>query len=398
MTYGHEIILTSGSQWSVPADWSNSVNEIDVIGGGGGGGNGTSETSGGGGAFSAVYSVKLTPGSAINYQVGTGGAGGALPRMTGTAITAMPVGRTAAIRGLAARAIARAWLPRRAARAVGPIAAPTRRAARPRPEFGALKYSGGKGTFTYTTGTSTRGGGGGGGPAWEWRGWGSRRLWRDRQPRHRAVLAAAPLTAARLEAPPAQTGGRRARRRQVTTLATAEALEEPRTRRTDSPGTNGGGGGGGYGWITTNVTGQGGRGGDGTEWGAAGAGGGGGSGGSSWTSQGGWVGADGGLYGGGGGAGVYAGTYGPNGPTSGGYGFPGGNGAQGVIVIEYGSSSTPTHPTPTPTPRHAHAHPDSPHLFRRRVATCSICRSPRTHGTATPSSPSASMASRSAGP
>jgi hypothetical protein len=72
------VILTSGDSWTVPSDWNNNANEIDVIGGGGGGGNGTSQTSGGGGAFSAVYNVALTPGSAVSYQVGSGGSGGAL--------------------------------------------------------------------------------------------------------------------------------------------------------------------------------------------------------------------------------------------------------------------------------------------------------------------------------
>jgi hypothetical protein len=76
--YAHEIILTSGSQRTVPADWDSSDNEIDVIGGGGGGGNGTSQTSGGGGAFSAVYDVNLTPGQTIDYGVGQGGQGGGL--------------------------------------------------------------------------------------------------------------------------------------------------------------------------------------------------------------------------------------------------------------------------------------------------------------------------------
>ena len=56
-----DIILASGSSWTVPSDWDNAANEIDVIGGGGGGGNGTSQTSGGGGAFSAIYNVDLTP-------------------------------------------------------------------------------------------------------------------------------------------------------------------------------------------------------------------------------------------------------------------------------------------------------------------------------------------------
>jgi hypothetical protein len=54
------------------------------------------------------------------------------------------------------------------------------------------------------------------------------------------------------------------------------------------------------------------------------------------------------FTGGGGGAGVYAGTWGPNGPTSGGYGFPGGDGAQGVIHIGY-DSANPSNSSDTTT-------------------------------------------------
>lgn len=72
------IFLTSGSTWTVPADWNPSNNSIEVIGGGGNGAAGlinfTSGYGGGGGAYSAISNVTLTPGAAVAYSVG--GAGG----------------------------------------------------------------------------------------------------------------------------------------------------------------------------------------------------------------------------------------------------------------------------------------------------------------------------------
>lgn len=65
--------LTSGSSWTVPADWSNTNNTIDAIGGGGTGASGT--FGGGGGAFARKTNVTLTPGSTVLYSVGLGGGG-----------------------------------------------------------------------------------------------------------------------------------------------------------------------------------------------------------------------------------------------------------------------------------------------------------------------------------
>ena len=66
------LYLTSGSTWTVPSDWNNAANKIEVIGGGGagyaGGGGG-----GGGGAYSSISNLTLTPGSTVSYNVGLGG-------------------------------------------------------------------------------------------------------------------------------------------------------------------------------------------------------------------------------------------------------------------------------------------------------------------------------------
>ena len=75
------IVLTSGTNWTVPNDWNSADNFIDVIGGGGGGGspeNGVAYAgSGGGGAFSQDNNLTLTPGAAVQYSIGSSGAGAA---------------------------------------------------------------------------------------------------------------------------------------------------------------------------------------------------------------------------------------------------------------------------------------------------------------------------------
>jgi hypothetical protein len=70
------LYLTSGSSWTVPSDWSNAANKIEVIGGGGGGigGGGTGNGGGGGGGgYSSVTNLTLTPGLTVSYNVGLGG-------------------------------------------------------------------------------------------------------------------------------------------------------------------------------------------------------------------------------------------------------------------------------------------------------------------------------------
>lgn len=76
------IVLTSGTTWSVPADWNSSANTIEVIAGGGGGGGATSgatraASGGGGGGYSRTVNVSLTPSTDVTYAVGAAGAAGA---------------------------------------------------------------------------------------------------------------------------------------------------------------------------------------------------------------------------------------------------------------------------------------------------------------------------------
>lgn len=85
------VILTTGTSWTVPSDWSNTSNTIEVIGGGAGGSNGTTgDTSngnlggrgGGGGAYASVTNLTLTPGGSIVIQIGQ--AGGVAANATDT--------------------------------------------------------------------------------------------------------------------------------------------------------------------------------------------------------------------------------------------------------------------------------------------------------------------------
>lgn len=72
------VYLTSGTTWTVPADWNSANNSIEVIGGGGGGGFGGGVimvSGGGGGAYSKVTNVSLAPGTNVGIRVGAGGAG-----------------------------------------------------------------------------------------------------------------------------------------------------------------------------------------------------------------------------------------------------------------------------------------------------------------------------------
>lgn len=71
------VFITSGTTWTVPADWTN-VNTIECIGGGAGGAiNAGSDygAGGGGGAYSKKNNLTgLTPGGTVTIQIGSGGS------------------------------------------------------------------------------------------------------------------------------------------------------------------------------------------------------------------------------------------------------------------------------------------------------------------------------------
>ena len=76
------IILNSGTSWTVPNDWDDTKNIIEVWGGGAGGHSNNNVSlagAGGGGGYSSISNLSLTPSASIAYAVGTGGVGETLP-------------------------------------------------------------------------------------------------------------------------------------------------------------------------------------------------------------------------------------------------------------------------------------------------------------------------------
>ena len=61
-----QVILTSGTSYTVPDDWSDTSNTIEAIGGGGSGGS-NSRAGGGGGGYSKITNLSLTAGASINF-------------------------------------------------------------------------------------------------------------------------------------------------------------------------------------------------------------------------------------------------------------------------------------------------------------------------------------------
>jgi hypothetical protein len=70
----------AGTTWTVPSDWNNANNTIELIGGGGGGsagdGTGNSGAGGGGGAYVKNANVALTPSAVLSIAIGAAGEGG----------------------------------------------------------------------------------------------------------------------------------------------------------------------------------------------------------------------------------------------------------------------------------------------------------------------------------
>src|SRR4029079_15996787 len=64
--------------WTVPSDWNNAANTIEVIGGGAGGAATCTNAcgGGGGGAYAKATNVTLTPGANVSYNVANGALAG----------------------------------------------------------------------------------------------------------------------------------------------------------------------------------------------------------------------------------------------------------------------------------------------------------------------------------
>lgn len=74
-----QIVLTSGSTWTVPPAWDNGANTIEAIGAGGNGSDSTASTNSGGGGGGGEYrkstNVTLTPNTVISTNIPAAGAG-----------------------------------------------------------------------------------------------------------------------------------------------------------------------------------------------------------------------------------------------------------------------------------------------------------------------------------
>jgi uncharacterized repeat protein (TIGR01451 family) len=69
------VCITGGTTWTVPADWNNSVNTIEAIGGGSDGGSvDYPYDGGGGGAYSAISNAVLTSGATVTLAIGAHGS------------------------------------------------------------------------------------------------------------------------------------------------------------------------------------------------------------------------------------------------------------------------------------------------------------------------------------
>jgi hypothetical protein len=73
-----EIVLNSGTTWTVPDDWNNSNNSVQCFGGGAAGQRGSKNqrgNGGGAGAYARGDNLVLTSGSTIQIRIGSGGTG-----------------------------------------------------------------------------------------------------------------------------------------------------------------------------------------------------------------------------------------------------------------------------------------------------------------------------------
>lgn len=296
--YDNTIILTSGSSWSVPADWNSSNNAIHVIGGGGGGSSVDGGAGGGGGAYSMATNISLTPSGSVSYAIGSGGSFGDPNGSTGgdtyfcnSTSNCGSIGGSAVVAGAVGGQGGQSGTG-----GVGGAAGSG---------VGPTKRSGGDGG--YSTDWGGGGGGGAGGPNGGG-GDGGDNDWEAGAGGGGGGGGSAGGYVANSDDNGAAGGNN---------SSGSGSGAGGGTTGNGSAGSDGGGGGGGGGDAET----SGGAGGNGIEWTTAGSGGGGGGAGSANNSNS-ENGGNGGLYGGGGGGAAQQGAN-------------GGSGAQGVIIIQY---------------------------------------------------------------
>ena len=331
--------LTSGSTWTVPADWNNSNNTVEVVGDGGGGGTGygfSPAAGAGAGGYAKAVNLALTPGAVIDIGIGAGGAGGAAAQggnsagtggngggtwFGGTSFASALVNASGGGGGLAAYLINGSPANGGGAGGVGGGSTVS------------LTYTGGAGGNNSSGNDGGSGGGGAAGPL----GNGGAGTEGAAGPGSGGGGADGGTAGEQGNIPSAYTGGAGGNGPGGgggASVFTPYGSNVSIAGNPGAPGTGGGGGGSTLDGGSTSIVGDpGGNGATGLEWGAYGCGGGGGGacglGNAYQTGQGG----DAGNYGGGGGGG--GNTY----PGSG--AARGGNGAQGLIVIGYAVGGDP---------------------------------------------------------
>ena len=73
-----QVILTSGTTYTIPSGWNSGNNTIEAIGGGGGGHTALAGSQngpgGGGGEYRKISNLAANSGDSITYAIGAGGA------------------------------------------------------------------------------------------------------------------------------------------------------------------------------------------------------------------------------------------------------------------------------------------------------------------------------------
>ncbi len=300
-----QTILTEGNTWTVPLDWDNASNTIEVIGGGGAGWTDTAGTNGagggGGGAYSKSVNVTLSAGATVSYNIGNGGnvysVNGGDTYFCNSTTNCASIGGSAVVVG------AKGGLG--AINATGAQGGATSTGVAT--GTGSVKYKGGNGGTGNGRGDSGGGGGGAAGPNGNGGNGGDGNSNTTYGHGGGGGGNGGGANGASVSGnPPSPNQSGAGGNNYLNTGGGAGV--------TSGDGTNGTAGGGGAGGFDSN---DGGNGGDGQEWGEVGSGGGGGGTGDTSSTVG--YGGDAGFYGAGGGGGLI-----------------GGRGAPGIIIITYG--------------------------------------------------------------
>ncbi len=146
------VFITSGTSYTLPADFNPGNNTIECYGGGGSGAGGSVVVGGGGGAYAKVTNLNIAPGTNVQIQVGSGGGS---PTSTDTYFNASSLAN-AVSNGTGVSCGAQGGTNGASGGAKGLASS----------SCGTVKFNGGigQGTASANTGSGGGGGGGAGGP------------------------------------------------------------------------------------------------------------------------------------------------------------------------------------------------------------------------------------------